>query len=397
MKRILFYTENFCDASSKGGLEVATYRIAKSLLNLGGFEAYHAFRRKSDGKERSIYKDVVKLPPFSGPFEKRLANFIRNNKIDIVVNMTRFFRHKSIYKASKNVGDDVKVIFMQHFAPGSEMKKSTFRSGFHLLKLNPCNPLYWLRSTFYPLLKMSRNVRLKKIYRNTYHQSDKVVLLSKGYKEDYKKIAGLNNEQKFISIPNIFEREKSSDGESLLRKKQKKVLILSRMDEIQKRMSLALNIWKNIENRPELNEWQLEIVGSGHNTDIVKRLIRKLKLKNVTYHGWKPGNDFLKNSSILISTSEYEGLPLSILEAQAYGTVPIAFNSYASLEDVVQNGVTGVIIEKFGDCEAFADSLAELMTQKEKREAIAGAAFDSSERFSQERIGGEWKRMIENL
>ena len=91
MKRILFYTENFCDASSKGGLEVATYRIAKSLLNLGGFEAYHAFRRKSDGKERSIYKDVVKLPPFSGPFEKRLANFIRNNKIDIVVNMTRFF------------------------------------------------------------------------------------------------------------------------------------------------------------------------------------------------------------------------------------------------------------------------------------------------------------------
>ena len=397
MKRILFYTENFCDASSKGGLEVATYRIAKSLQNLGGFEAYHAFRRKSDGKEGSIYKDVVKLPPFSGPFEKRLANFIRNNKIDIVVNMTRFFRHKSIYKASKNVGDDVKVIFMQHFAPGSEMKKGTFRSGFHLLKLNPYNPLYWLRSTFYPLLKMSRNVRLKKIYRTTYHQSDKVVLLSKGYKEDYKKIAGLNNEQKFISIPNIFEREKSSDGESLLREKQKKVLILSLMDEIQKLMSLALNIWKKIENHPELNEWQLEIVGSGHNTDIVKRLIRKLKLKNVTYHGWKPGNDFLKNSSILISTSEYEGLPLSILEAQAYGTVPIAFNSYASLEDVVQNGVTGVIIEKFGDCEAFADSLAELMTQKEKREAIARAAFDSSERFSQERIGGEWKRMIENL
>ena len=38
MRRVLFYYDNFCDDNSKGGTEVATFRIVKALKNTGEFE-----------------------------------------------------------------------------------------------------------------------------------------------------------------------------------------------------------------------------------------------------------------------------------------------------------------------------------------------------------------------
>lgn len=394
MKKMLFYTENFCEETSKGGLEVATFRIAKALRESGKWEIYHAFRKKSDGNVKSIYYDVLKLPAFSKSFEKKLTEFILKNDIDVVVNMSRFFRHKSIAKAAKNSGEKVKVIFMQHFAPGSEMKKPTFKAGFHLLKLNPYNPVYWIRSTIYPLIKLPRQLRYKNVYRDTYQSSDRIILLSEGYVSQFCKIAKISDTSKFIGIPNIFEPEKKDDS---FHNKEKRVLILSRMDEIQKRLSVALLIWAQIEKDVALNDWHLDIVGSGHNKDIVKRMIRRLKLSNVTYHGWQNRVPYLEKSSILLSTSEYEGLPLSILEAQAYGVVPIAFNSYESLKDVIIPYENGVLVENFGDIDDFTNKLKDLMYSMDYREEISKNALSLANRFSSEKIISKWIEMLDSL
>lgn len=408
MKRILFYSENFCGETTKGGLEVATFRIAKALKDSGQWQVYNACRKKWDGKEKSVYEGVVALSTSDKKFESKLKEFITDHEIDVVVNMSRFFRHRFIVRASRRSGRDVKIVFMQHFAPGSEMKKATFSSGMHLLKLNPFNPLYWLRVTFYPLLRMPRMKKFPKVYESTYTSSHKTILLSEGYKRDYAKIAGISDESKFIAIPNIFELEEKPDptgnkvegqdyGSSLLAGKQKRVLILSRMDEIQKRISLALKIWSEIEKDPSLSDWHLDIVGSGHNTDILKRLIKKFELKRITYHGWKERDSFLKESAILMSTSEYEGLPLSILEAQAYGCVPIAFDSYASLRDVIEDDSNGVVVEKFGDIKSFVRKLSRLMKDNKKREEMADRATLNSRKYSSEKIGERWLKVLNEL
>lgn len=393
MKRILFYSENFCGDKIKGGLEVATFRIAKALKDSGEWEVYNAFRSKSDGKDKSVYKDVTKLSKSDRKFHNSLKDFIKENKIDVVVNMSRFFRHELIYKAAKSVDKEIKVIFMQHFAPGSETKKITYRSGLHLLKLNPFNPLYWLRSSVYPLLKLPRRLKMAKVYADTYRNSDKVVLLSDGYISDYCGIAGIEDRSKFVAIPNIFEADKGESNP----KKQKRVLILSRMDEIQKRISLALRIWANIEKDPDLFDWQLDIVGSGHNTDIVKRLIRKYNLQRAKYHGWQSREKFLRESAIMISTSEYEGLPLALLEAQAYGVVPVAFDSYASLKDVVLPFENGVVIERFGDTDDFTGKLTDLMLDDIYRNELSENARNSSDRFSVDKIASRWLEMLDRL
>ena len=375
---------------------MATYRLAKALKASGEWEVYDAFRSMWDGKSKSVYSEIIQLGHSNSGFVKDLADFIRRHEIDVVVNMTRFFRHRHIVKAARRSGRDVKIIFMQHFAPGSEMKKPTYRSGLHLLKLNPYNPLYWLRSTVYPLIKMRRNLRWPKVYKSTYESSHKIILLSAGYVNDYKRIAGIKETDKFLAIPNIFELE-TSQSKAPEFKNEKRVLVMSRMDEIQKRISLALKVWKKIEENKDLNDWHLDIVGTGHDMALEKRLAKKLQLKNITFHGWGDRDKFLSRSPILMMTSEYEGLPLTILEAQAYGCVPIAFNSYASLGDVVKDGENGVLVEEFGDIDTFAEKLASLMRDETSRSQMARKSLMMTSHFSSKNIGDKWLEMLQNL
>lgn len=64
-------------------------------------------------------------------------------------------------------------------------------------------------------------------------------------------------------------------------------------------------------------------------------------------------------------TSCYETFGLVLLEAMNYGVVPIAFNSYPNLKDIIENDKDGCIIAPFNINE-YADKL--LMMMKNERE-----------------------------
>lgn len=372
---------------------MATARIARALRKYGGYRVYNAFLHKAPPRGETLYDGIIKLKK-SGQFEKELAAFIRSNDIGVVVNMGRFFRQKRLRDAILESGRSVKLLFMHHFAPGSEWIKPTYKSGRHLLRLNPLNPAYWIRASIYPLLRMPRVMRLRKAYRDVYDMSDTVVLLSDGYKQSYADIAGLADADRLTAIPNVFP---SIDAEQSQGDRQKRVLVLSRMDEIQKRISLALRIWSKIEREQDLSDWQLDIVGSGHDMKAIQLLSRQLGLRKVFFHGWKDSGYFLKRASILMMTSRYEGMPLTLLEAQAYGVVPIVYDSFASVSDVITDGRDGVMVEPFGDTDAFAERLAELMRDEEKRGKLSEAGKASAGRFSEEAIASKWMQLLEAL
>lgn len=398
MKRILFYYDSYCGGESHGGTEVATSRIARALQSTGKWEVYNACKRRRDSLNENLYAGVKVLRNRAN-FISDLADFIRENEIDVMVNMGRFYRQHKLKKAIATSGRDVKLMFMHHFAPGSESRKHTYAAGWHLLKLEPLNPGYWVRGTVYPLFKLQRRLWLSRMYRKILEESDGVVLLSAGYKTEYLRKAygcksptgAAENEGKFFAIPNIYD-PKEKLGEL---KKEKRVLVLSRMDEIQKRISLALRIWKKIEEETDLQDWTLDIVGSGHDARAVKKLAQKLGLKNVVFHGWQPSVEFLERSPILMMPSLYEGLSLSMIEAQSYGCIPIAYNSYASLSDIVTDGENGVIVEKFGDVEGFASKLASLMRDDEKRAEMSVNAIRKSNVFSSEKVARKWLAMLD--
>lgn len=396
MKRILFYYDNYCGEYSRGGTEVATARIASAVKKYGGWEVFNGCKQRRDTTPDSTYKSVVILKGIN--FIPDLAEFIKKNEIDVVVNMGRFYRHKKLEKAINQSGREVKLLFMHHFAPGNESKKHTYKAGWHLLRLEPENVVYWIRATFYPIFKLQRRLCIKPMYRKILRKSDGVILLSEGYRNEYLKTAfgkkwnpGLA--AKFTAIPNIYE----TSGPVSEFRKEKRVLILSRMDEIQKRITLALKIWKIIETKPELADWRLDVVGTGDDNSAIVKYAKRSGLQRVTFHGWKESKPFLQKSAILMSTSDYEGLSLAMIEAQYYGTVPIAFDSYASLRDIVEDGETGVIVSPSDDANLFAEKLSELMLNDESRKRMSEKGVSNVAKFSAQVVGTKWLEMLSKL
>lgn len=390
---ILFYYDNYCGKSSHGGTEVATFRIASALKDSGPIHVYNAFLRNLPVQKEDLFAATIRFDKKKSLFISNLSDFIKKWEIDIIVNMGCFFRHNLLKTSISNSKRDCKLIFMHHFAPGSENRKISYSAALHLLKLYPLNLQYWLRLFFYPLVKLPRKLRLPRAYRNVYQNSDAVVLLSSNYIDEFRKFARIDETDKFYAIPNIYDPPIVVD----ITAKEKRVVMLSRLVEIQKRLSLALRIWKRIEERGDLSDWHLDIVGTGRDEKAIKRLAKSLKLKNITFHGWQNGVEFLKKSSILMMTSEYEGLSLSMIEAQTFGCVPVAFNSYSSLSDIVEDGVNGFSISPHGDVEIFANRLADLMLDNETLDKMSNKSRENASRFSSETVASRWLSLLSSL
>jgi glycosyltransferase involved in cell wall biosynthesis len=95
-------------------------------------------------------------------------------------------------------------------------------------------------------------------------------------------------------------------------------------------------------------------------------------------------------------TSLFEGFGLVLVEAMHYGVVPMAFNSYANVSDIIEDGKSGYLISPF-DINAYAERLAWLMIHEDERQSMSLTAKQKSEEFSMDRIGGKWDKLIDDL
>ncbi len=94
-------------------------------------------------------------------------------------------------------------------------------------------------------------------------------------------------------------------------------------------------------------------------------------------------------------TSSFEGWPLTLIEAQQCGCVPLAFNSFASLKDIITSKNNGFIIPN-NDIPMYIKQIKRLMTDDQLRKSMANNAIESSKRFTINTIIKEWiKLMVE--
>ena len=89
-----------------------------------------------------------------------------------------------------------------------------------------------------------------------------MVLLSEGFKNKFSSYAKVYlSDNKVTVIPNALSFNEFADAADLFKKK-KRVLIVSRLDEVQKRISLSIAIWREIMQDSKYRNWSLEIVGN---------------------------------------------------------------------------------------------------------------------------------------
>lgn len=231
---------------------------------------------------------------------------------------------------------------------------------------------------------------LTKKYSLPYGNVDKMVVLSQGIIDQYQSIApGYKN--LFVAIPNALSFDKPK-----LHVKENEVLVVARLDDWHKRISEILEIWKEVQQDKRFCDWTLRIVGDGIDKPYYEEYIRGHNVKNIVFDGQQNPLSYYQKASVFLMTSACEGFPMTLLEAQQCGCVPILYDSFASAKDVVTDGENGILIED-RDKEAYVAALKKLMKDDALRNRMSEACIKSSERFSVENIAAQWNELFESL
>lgn len=306
--------------------------------------------------------------------------------IDIILNQSDL---KSIFDLIIETHNKIPTVSYYHGDPKAITKdihdnwdEWKLRKGKLFLFYSP----YYLLRCLYQYHNRKKYISSK--YREYYEKNDAIILLSEKFKESFIGLTRIKNPRKlhFIGNPNTY-----SQSSNALAEKKDIVIFVGRLD-FQKRVDRLLKVWKIINKNN--NGWKLQIIGDGSYKGFYEQLARKLSLRNVEFIGACDPTEFYKRSKIICMTSSHEGFGMVITEAMQHCVIPIAYNSYESITDIIDDGINGFLIKPFCT-KRFANKIIRLIEDKKLMEQIQQNIIndDIKEKFSVSNITNK----IENL
>lgn len=143
-------------------------------------------------------------------------------------------------------------------------------------------------------------------------------------------------------------------------------------------------------------DWTISIAGQGPEE---KRLRDEIKLNNLENKLILLGplneeglREHYLNSSLYIMTSRWEGMPLVLAEAMAFGLPILAFSQTGSNE-VLENGKYGILVQN-GDIKEIAKQLTLLIENIELRKHYQKLSLQRVEDFRIDKIINEWDKIL---
>lgn len=159
----------------------------------------------------------------------------------------------------------------------------------------------------------------------------------------------------------------------------------------QKNQKLLIKVFAEIHR--QCPNTVLEIVGDGYLRSELEDAVRANKLENVVIMQGESDliSEKLGGSDIFVLSSDYEGLPVSVLEAMASG-LPIVTTKAGGVVDIVKDGVNGMIVP-VGDIDALTRAVVTLVNDKEKRKSMGEASKKIAEAFSIEECAKKYQEL----
>ncbi len=365
----------FCYGNSmnpmKGGVQKVSAIITKYLVSHG----FNVFYLSHSEAKDEFYQLPVKrfLLPDKDFFSKSNGSYyhslLTELSIDIVVNHDASNTRSKLFLNTGRIA--VKKVSLHHNDPLARLNSVFYRTGRK-----------WIPAWLTRLIKIARiRSEISYLLDNSHH----VVLLSDSFVHDLKRYAWLTS-RKFIAIPNPIE----SNDEGTTSKKRI-VLFVGRMEMKQKRPDQLLKIWSSLQQ--QFFDWELIMLGDGPDLEQVKSLTKELKLDRVSFKGFVNPIDYYKRSSIICVTSDYEGFGLVLVEAMQFGVVPVAFDNWASLKDIIPDATMGYRVPS-GNRALYIERVASLMRNEELVNSMSKRAMEYSRQFDISIIGEKWKALF---
>lgn len=157
-----------------------------------------------------------------------------------------------------------------------------------------------------------------------------------------------------------------------------KIVYSGRLIEYQKRVLDLPKIVKGLVNTNV--PFVLTIVGDGPERSLMTELMsHEIERGFVRFLGTIPNEILLENlthQDVIILTSEFEGLPITLLEAMSKGCIPVVSDIRSGVPNLVKDGVNGFCI-KVGEIKQFVRQLSRLQQDIHLRNSMSAQSRES--------------------
>ena len=359
-KKICFFSG---DITRSGGTERVAVQLANALMEENLYDiCFISLTEQQKTPFYPIHPDIHRyclgkkwIQPGPGyiPLIGKLRKFLKTQQIDIIIDIDIVLDVLSIPSARRL---KTKVISWEHFTLDFEL------------------------SVWYRKMILAYSVK----------RSDYVVVLTDGDLKAYQERFGRKKAICRIYNPVAYQFENGAGAE-----KKKMILSVGRLVpekgiEYIKKVSIKI-----LERYPE---WQWIILGDGVerknlgqfiiDNQLENRLVLKGNVDNV--------DEYMKQASIFVITSKYEGLGLSMLEARAMKVPCVSFAVKMGPRELIHNGIDGYLVRPF-DCNRMVKKIERLINDPEQRSRFAENAFLCMDAFKLQKIINQWKEILELL
>ncbi len=372
-----------------GGAERVTIDIAEYLHKING--DYRIFVYTSYISEDLLTEQIqgllkIRQVPANRKLKsKEVENWIRRDEIDIVVQVATHLH--GISKIQKRTG--CKVILANHGEPFWQRHSIIYKR-----QRTPFKRFLWklINKTIYVDLGRAMRVAVRRSFRE-YKRCDAYTVLCEKYKQQTEKKFGIKPENSHIYAIENAERPVKDVSYN----KENIILFCGRLDSWSKRVDRLLRIWEKAQD--DLPEWQLLIVGDGPERKNLETQAKNASLQRVSFEGSKSNvESYYRRASIVCLTSETEGWPLAMTEAQAHGCIPIAFNCSAGVEDILgPDGENGFLVTPYNEDEYSKKLTAVAKMSDEEKMVIRKKSVAKRLRYTPDIISAKWKALFDTI
>lgn len=369
------------------------YTSLVSHLNEKGIKSSICIASFGNSKKYNEEVDFLQLPEY-GTYtsilnKATILKFVKENDINVIL-FPQISDVEDLIKEVKNINKSIACLFLLHSRPDLVVadKRERFKR-LHIKNIKSLKTFFsWSFPRFY-LFIIARQWRRWAI--RQYSIFDRIVVLSSFYVSEYEKVMGKKDVlSKIVAIPNP---KMEYTSKIAIHDKKKQIVFVGRLDG-EKAIYRLLQIWKKIYK--QLIDWNLVIVGDGETREEDEALAKTLKLERVEFLGYQKSIPIIDESSILCLTSNIEGLPTVFMEAMTLGVVPVGFDSFSAIYEMIDNNVNGIIIPAF-DEELYANALIQLALNENFRYHMAEMAQRKVNQYNIEQIGKRWLYLFKEL
>lgn len=142
---------------------------------------------------------------------------------------------------------------------------------------------------------------------------------------------------------------------------------------------------------------KLYLIGDGELKEKIQEDIARYGIeKNVVFTGNVSNvEDYLAKADIFVMTSDYEGLPLSAIEAMAAG-LPIISTRAGGVVNLIQDQVNGILVD-IGDEKEITEAILDLCQNFDKRKQLGDQAKYSVKKYSVENMVHQYEELYKQL